>query len=65
MIGTQKGTIKCALASKTTYICFLPDNSDIAKEAIRNGYAKASETAPEEYKQAEQEAKKEKLGVWL
>ncbi len=46
------------------YVCTLPDGTDIAKVALINGAARASDDAPDAYRQQQALAQEARRGIW-
>ena len=64
LFSAKGGHVRCMPAEQGTYRCQDDDGADIGKAAVRNGIARVLSSAPPEYKEAESEAMKSKVGIW-
>jgi len=63
-INKQGNLISCEPVGEGSYRCLTPQGIDIAQGAILNGGARASAEAPQSYRDAEQQARAAKRGIW-
>jgi endonuclease YncB( thermonuclease family) len=56
--------VTCQPQSGSDYTCLLPDGTDVAALALRNGAAQTRDDAPDAYRDLETAARDERRGVW-
>jgi len=62
-LRSQGTHLACFARAGDTYQCFA-NGQDVGEKALRNGWARTREPAPQAYVAAEQEARKARRGVW-
>ena len=63
-IGQQGGSLTCEAAGGGAYRCLTPQGIDIAQGALLNGGARTTAEAPQTYRDAEQQARASRRGIW-